>query len=132
MLDPQEIEQLRERNDKQSLRIATEKLNLEKQLQLKKDKLQRDFDAYASVISEEIKKLQVERNVLSNEIRQLENLKQAGLEEVYIARASAQEILLQADKRVKDAEIVETIVENKMDKLKKRGDNLKKLLSTSK
>jgi len=68
---------------------------------------------------------------LLNEVKQLENLKQEGLEEVYKARGLAQEILLQADKRIKDAETIETVVENKMDNLKKRGENLKKLLSTS-
>lgn len=130
MLDPQEIQELRERNDTKSLRIAQEKVNLEKQLELKKDKLRRDFEAYKSILSDEIKSLTTQRDLLLNEVTKLRKEKEEGMTQVYQARGEAQEIIQTAYKRVRDAESIESIVENKMDKLKKRGNNLKKLLST--
>lgn len=131
MLDPQEIQELRERNDTKSLRIAQEKVNLEKQLELKKDKLRRDFENYKSLLSDEIKSLTTQRDLLLNELKQLRNEKQEGMKQIYQMRGDAQEIIRNAQRRIKDAESIEGIVENKMDKLKKRGNSLKKLLSTN-
>lgn len=129
LLDPKEIQELRERSAQKSLKIAERKLKLEKQLQLKKDKLQRDYEAYKKIIEGEIQSLTTKRNLLLNEIEKLRNERRAGMSQVMRMRGEAQEIIRIAEKRIKDAESIEGIVESEMAKLQNRGESLKKLLS---
>jgi hypothetical protein len=129
LLTSKEIEDLRaeEATVQVSTRIAKQKKELERKMELRKGELDRKLHSYKAQIAKEIKAAKIERDLLLNEVAHLKSFKKDGLKYVNALITEAQEIRILASKKLSDANNVEKYVEGKIARLESFKEEFKKL-----
>jgi len=121
LLTPKEIEDLRSKEEEMRIqtRIAQQKKEWERKLEARKRQLEQRIKKYEDTLYKEIKELQISRDLLLNEVTQLREEKRRGKQYVNELLTDAQNIRIEAHKRLTEASNVEKYVDGKIDKLER-------------
>jgi hypothetical protein len=129
LLTSKEIDDLRikEASLKDSTRIAKQRKELERKMEIRKGQLDQRLRSYKAEIAKEIKEAKVERDLLLNEVAHLKAFKVKGLNYAQQLITEAQEVRILASKKLSDAINVEKYVEGKIARLESFKEEFKKL-----